>query len=170
MISVPAFGHTPVLKPGSYTAPNATVIGNVTVESKASVWYGAVVRGDNNHIHIGEESVLEDNVVVHAPPSHPVTIGKHTTIGHSAVIHGCTIGDTCLIGMSSTLMDGCVIGDNCLIGAGSLVTQGTIIPPGSLVMGSPAKVKRPLTPEEHTYLVRAYQEYLKLSAQLDETP
>ena len=170
MISVSAFGHTPTLKSGSRTAPNATIIGDVTVESKASIWYGAVVRGDNNHIHIGEESALEDNVVVHAPPTLPVTVGKHTTVGHAAVLHGCTVGDYCLVGMGSILMNGCVIGDHCLIGAGSMVTQGTVVPPGSLVVGSPAQVKRPLTQEELTFLEDACQEYLKLSAQLDETP
>ena len=168
MLSIPAFGHTPVVESGARVAPNATVIGDVTVETKASIWYGAVLRGDNSHIHIGAETCIQDNAVVHSPPSLPVTVGKQTTVGHSAILHGCTVGDRCLIGMGSTLMNGCVIGDQCLIGSGSLVTQGTVIPPRSLVVGAPAKVKRPLTQEELDSLDESCQDYLKLSVQLEE--
>ena len=171
MLCIPFRGNAPLLKPGSRVAPNATLTGSVILEKGASVWFGAVIRGDLCQIHVGENSNLQDNVVVHTRQELPVSIGKQVSVGHSAILHGCTIGNNCLIGMGSILMDECVIGDKCLIGAGSLVTQGTIIPPGSLVMGSPAKVKRPLTQQELEMLDTNYLEYVELSREhLPETP
>ncbi len=171
MISIPCNGKQPELKPGSYTAPNVSMIGNVILEEGASLWYNAVARCESGFIHIEKNCAVEDNVVIHASAQHSVTLHDHAVIGHSAIIHGCTVGKNCLIGMGAILMNGCVIGDNCLVAAGSLVTQGIIIPEGSLVMGSPAKVKRPLTEEELETIKGTHMEYLKYSEmQLTKTP
>lgn len=123
-----------------WVAPNAQVIGAVTLESGVGVWFGVVLRGDNEPITIGEGSNIQENTVAHTDLGYPVTIGKNCTIGHSAIIHGCTVGDNSLIGMGATVLTGAVIGKNCLIGAGALVTEGKVIPDGSLVVGMPAKV------------------------------
>lgn len=170
MYSIPYLGKAPVLKSGSRAAVNATLVGDVTVERGASVWYGAVLRGDSNSIHVGERSNIQDNVVIHTEEDCPTVIGARTAVGHSCVIHGCTVGANCLIGMGSVLMNGCVIGERCIVGAGALVTQHTVIPAGSLVVGSPAKVKRPLTEAELEMLEHNYEEYVALSAQLAEMP
>jgi len=127
-----------------WVAPNAQVIGAVTLESGVGVWFGVVLRGDNEPIIIGEGSNIQENTVAHTDMGYPVTIGKNCTIGHSAIIHGCTVGDNSLIGMGATVLTGAVIGKNCLIGAGALVTEGKVIPDGSLVVGMPAKVIRSL--------------------------
>ncbi len=171
MICIPCNGSTPVLKSGSYTAPNVSIIGNVVLEEGASLWYNAVARCESGFIHVGKNCAVEDNVVIHASAEHSVAIEDHAVIGHSAVIHGCKIGKNCLIGMGSILMNGCVIGDNCLVAAGSLVTQGVVIPEGSMVMGSPAKVKRPLTLEELISIQNTHKAYLEYSEmQLDKVP
>lgn len=127
-----------------WVAPNAQVMGDVTLESGVGIWFGVVLRGDNDPITVGEGSNIQENTVIHTDIGYPVTIGKNCTIGHSAVIHGCTIGDNSLIGMGATVLNGAVIGRNCLIGAGALVTEGKVIPDGSLVVGMPAKVIRTL--------------------------
>ncbi len=127
-----------------WVAPDANLIGKVVLESGASVWFGATLRGDNEVIHIGAGSNVQENTVMHTDPGKPLTIGTGTTIGHKAMLHGCTIGDNCLIGMGATVLNGAVIGDNCLIGAGALITEGKVIPAGSLVMGAPGKVVRQL--------------------------
>ena len=131
-----------------YIAPGAVVLGDVTVGEDAGIWFHATVRGDRAPVTIGRGSNIQDNCVVHVEPSHPVVIGENVTVGHSAVIHGCRIGDNSLIGMGAILMNGCEIGRNCVIGAGALVTLNTIIPDNSLVLGNPAKVKREVTSEE----------------------
>jgi carbonic anhydrase/acetyltransferase-like protein (isoleucine patch superfamily) len=130
-----------------WVAPNAQVMGKVTIEAGVGIWFGAVLRGDNELILIGEGSNIQENTVIHTDPNYPATIGENCTIGHSAIIHGCTIGDNSLIGMGATVLNGAVIGKNCLIGAGALVTEGKIIPDGSLVMGMPAKAVRDLSAE-----------------------
>ncbi len=127
-----------------WVAPNAQVIGTVSLESGVGVWFGVVLRGDNEPITIGEGSNVQENTVAHTDMGYPVIVGKNCTIGHSAIIHGCTIGDNSLIGMGATVLTGAVIGKNCLIGAGALVTEGKVIPDGSLVVGMPAKVIRSL--------------------------
>ncbi len=127
-----------------WVAPNAQVMGDVTLESGVGIWFGVVLRGDNDPITVGEGSNIQENTVIHTDIGYPVTIGKNCTIGHSAVIHGCTIGDNSLIGMGATVLNGAVIGRNCLIGAGALVTEGKVVPDGSLVVGMPAKVIRAL--------------------------
>lgn len=132
----------------TYIAPTATVIGKVLLKDLSSVWWGAVLRGDYELITVGERSNVQDNAVVHMDADFPVTIGSRVTIGHKAVLHGCTVGNNSLIGINSVIMNGVDIGDNCLIGSNTLITEGKVIPDGSLVVGSPGKVIRSLTNEE----------------------
>ncbi|WP_172295140.1 gamma carbonic anhydrase family protein [Pseudoruegeria sp. HB172150] len=127
-----------------WVAPDANVIGNVILRSGASIWFGATLRGDNEPIVIGEGSNVQENTVMHTDPGCPLTIGANCTIGHKAMLHGCTIHDGALIGMGATVLNHAVIGAGCLIGAGALITEGKEIPPGSLVMGAPGKVIRQL--------------------------
>lgn len=131
-----------------YIAEGAVVRGDVTLGEDTSVWFHATVRGDNAPIAIGGQTNIQDNAVVHVEMTHPTLIGTGVTIGHSAIVHGCTIGDNTLIGMGSIIMNGASIGKNCVIGAGALVTQNMVIPDGSLAFGNPAKVIREVTPEE----------------------
>ena len=138
--------NKPVLGNGVYLAKTAVVLGDVTLGDYASVWFGAVLRGDLNRIVVGANSNIQDNAVVHLADDFPCLIGAWVTVGHSAIVHACTIGDECLIGMGATILDGAEIGAQSIIGANALVTGGTKVPPGSLVLGSPAKVVRALTP------------------------
>lgn len=142
--------HTPEFRGEDFfVADNATVIGSVILENNVSIWFNAVLRGDNEIITIGENSNVQDGVVMHTDiDGFGVTIGKGVTVGHQAMLHGCEIGDNSLVGINAVILDGVKIGKNCLIGANSLITAGKEIPDGSLVMGSPGKVVRPLTPEE----------------------
>lgn len=137
-----------ITKGEHWIAPGASVIGSVTLENNASVWFNAVVRGDNEQITIGENSQVQDGAVLHADPGFPCTLGKNVSIGHLAMVHGCTVGDGTLVGIKSVILNGAVIGKNCLIGANALVGEGKVIPDGSLVIGSPGKVARKLTDEE----------------------
>lgn len=141
-------GKKPDVAQAAFVAPNATVIGNVKLGPLSSVWYGAVLRGDIQSIEIGEGSNVQDLAVVHLADDYGVKVGNYTTIGHSAIIHACTIGDECLIGMGATILDGAVIGDHCIVGANALVTQRFVAPAGSMILGSPAKIVRPLTEKE----------------------
>lgn len=141
-------GHTPQIDPGAWLAPSATVIGQAGVAVGASVFYGAVVRADTTAITIGRRTNLQDNVVVHADPGHPATIGDDVTVGHAAVLHGCTVEDGVLIGMGAVVMNGAVIGAGSLVAAGALVLEGVVVPPRSLVAGAPAKVRRALSDGE----------------------
>ncbi len=147
-----------------YIAKTAVVLGDVTLGDNASVWYNATVRGDINRIEIGHHSNIQDNAVLHLADDFPCLIGNWVTVGHSAIVHACTVGDECLIGMGATILDGAVIGAQSVIGANALVTQGTVIPPGSMVMGSPAKVKRALTLEERAGLKKWAEKYVRNSA------
>ena len=127
-----------------WVAPDANVIGNVEIATGASIWFGCTIRGDNERITIGEASNVQENTVMHTDVGFPLTIGRFCTIGHKAMLHGCTIGDNSLIGMGATVLNGAKIGRNCLIGAGALITEGKEIPDNSLVMGAPGKVVREL--------------------------
>lgn len=147
----------PKLGEGAYIASTAVVLGDVTLGAHASVWYNAVLRGDINRIVVGDFSNVQDNAVVHLADEFPCVIGRYVTVGHSAIVHACTVEDECLIGMGATILDGAVIGAQSIVGANALVTQDAIIPPGSMVLGSPAKVVRSLT--------QAQREGLKLWAQ-----
>ena len=156
-------GATPQIDPTAYVAPTATVIGDVRIGPRSSIWPQAVLRGDINTIDIGEATNIQDTAVIHLSDNFPAKIGNHTTIGHGAIIHACTIGDECLIGMRSTILDGAVIGHQSLIGAHTLVTQGQHIPEGSLVLGVPAKVVRALSPEERADLRRWAEKYIEVA-------
>jgi carbonic anhydrase/acetyltransferase-like protein (isoleucine patch superfamily) len=139
-------GTRPRLGPSVFVAPGAHVIGDVVLGEAASVWFGAVLRGDYMPIRVGARTNVQDNAVLHiTSEEHGTTVGDDVTIGHSAIVHGCTIGHRCLVGMGSTVLDGAVVGDDSFIAAGSLVTPGTIIPPRSFVLGRPAKVARPVS-------------------------
>ena len=158
-------GHTPVLHPTARVAENASLVGKVTVAEKASLWYGAVLRGDEDAVRVGAESNIQDNAVLHCDQGHPMVVGRRVTVGHGAILHGCTVEDGCLIGMGAVLLNDCVIGAGSLVAAGALVTQGAVIPPGSLVMGSPARVKRLLRAEELEDLEQDADKYLALAAE-----
>ena len=134
----------PVVEDSAWIAPGCHVIGEVILAACTSVWFGSVLRGDNELITVGERSNIQENCVLHTDIGFPLTIGVGSTIGHKVMLHGCTIGDNSLIGMGATILNGAVIGKNCLIGAGALITEGIIIPDGSLVMGVPGKVVREL--------------------------
>jgi carbonic anhydrase/acetyltransferase-like protein (isoleucine patch superfamily) len=138
----------PVVDSTAFLADNATLVGRVTVHAGASIWFGAVMRGDTADLVLGERSNLQDNAVVHADPGSPAIIGAGVSIGHGAVVHGCTVEDGSLIGMNATVLNGAVIGARSLVAAGAVVLEGTIVPPGSLVAGVPAKVRRELTDDE----------------------
>jgi len=137
-------GDTPLLEDGVWVAPDANVIGRILLRAKASVWFGATLRGDNETIEVGPGTNIQENCVLHTDMGFPLTIGRDCTIGHKAMLHGCTIGDESLIGMGATVLNGARIGKNCLIGAGALVTEGKEVPDGSLVLGAPGKIVREL--------------------------
>ena len=155
---------TPRLGKAVYLARTAVVLGDVALGDFSSVWYGAVLRGDINRIEVGKGSNIQDNAVLHLADDFPCLIGDWVTIGHGALVHACTIGNECLVGMGSVILDGAEIGDQCLIGAKSLVTPGTKIPAGSLVLGSPAKVVRPLTEDERSGLRGWADKYVENAA------
>ena len=142
-----------------WIAPNATVTGNVTLQNHVSVWYGAVLRGDSGAITVGEGSNIQDNAILHEK----TTIGNYCTIGHGAIVHGCTVGDNCIIGMGAIVLNGAVLGDNCLVGAGAVVTGKTNAPDGSMLLGSPAKVVKPLTPEQIAGNRESAEHYIHLA-------
>lgn len=137
-------GVAPEIAEDSWIAPDANIIGKIVVEEGASIWFGATLRGDNEEIRIGAGSNVQENTVMHTDMGFPLTVGKGCTIGHKALLHGCTIGDNSLIGMGAVILNGAKIGKNCLIGANALITEGKTIPDGSLVMGAPGKVVREL--------------------------
>jgi len=143
-----------------FIADNATVIGSVVLEQNASIWFNAVVRGDNDVITIGENSNIQDGSILHTDPGILLTIGRDVTVGHLAMLHGCLIGDNSLIGIKSLIMNRAVIGKNCLIGANSLIPEGKVIPDGSLVMGSPGKIVRELTDEEVARIAGSAKRYV----------
>ena len=149
----------PALGQNVYVARTAVVLGDVTLGDAASVWYNAVLRGDINRIVVGHHSNIQDNAVLHLADELPCLVGDYVTIGHSAVVHACTVGDECLIGMGAVVLDGAELGARCLVGAGALVTQRARIPEGSLVLGAPAKVVRPLNSEELAGLRLSAEKY-----------
>jgi carbonic anhydrase/acetyltransferase-like protein (isoleucine patch superfamily) len=141
-------GETPQIADGCFIAPDAVLIGKVRVLKGASIWFGAVLRGDNEVITVGEDSNVQDHSILHADPGQPVTIGRGVTIGHRVIVHSAIIGDHCLVGMGSILLNRAGIGAQCLVGAGALVTEDKVFEEGKLILGSPARVLRELTPEQ----------------------
>lgn len=133
---------------GVYIAQSADITGDVKLEKDSSVWYQAVLRADHDSISVGRGTNIQDGCVLHVDEGYPVQIGEYVTVGHGAILHGCSVGNNSLIGMGAIVLNGAVVGKNCIIGAGALVTQGTVIPDGMMALGSPAKVRRPLSEEE----------------------
>ena len=151
----------PDIAESAWVADSAQVIGNVVMAADSSAWFGVLVRGDNSEpIRIGRGSNLQEAAVLHSDPGKPLTIGEDVTVGHKAMLHGCTIGDGSLIGIGAVVLNNARIGKNCLVGAGALVTEGKVFPDGSLIVGSPAKVARELSPEQIADLMRAAKHYV----------
>ncbi|HBU69565.1 MAG TPA: gamma carbonic anhydrase family protein [Elusimicrobia bacterium] len=156
-------GHKPKIHPSAFISKNSLLIGRVNIDSEASVWPGCVLRGDVEDIIVRQGSNIQDGVMVHTNYDMPVVVGKGVTVGHGAILHGCIIGDNCLIGMGAILLDGCVIGDNCIIAAGCLVREKEHIPPRSLVVGVPARIARPIAAEEIEKIMKSSAEYIEFS-------
>lgn len=154
-------GISPKIHDSVFIAASADVIGRVTIHQEASVWYNATLRGDINDIVIGPRSNVQDNVVIHLADDYGCHVGELVTVGHSAILHACTVKDEVLVGMGAIVLDGAVIGERSIIGAGALVTGGTVIPPGSLVLGSPAKVVRGLSLDEQENVKSWAEKYVK---------
>jgi carbonic anhydrase/acetyltransferase-like protein (isoleucine patch superfamily) len=158
--------QSPRVHPSCFIEDSAQVIGDVEVGEDSSVWFNSVVRGDVNAIRIGRRTNIQDLTMIHVTTArHTTLLGDDVTVGHRVVLHGCTVGNRVLVGMGSIVMDGVEIGDDCIIGAGSLLTPGTKVPPGSLVLGAPAKVKRPLTEEEKATLLESAKHYVHIAAE-----
>jgi carbonic anhydrase/acetyltransferase-like protein (isoleucine patch superfamily) len=150
----------PNLADDAFVAESAEVIGNVVMAPGSSVWFGAIVRGDTEHIAIGRGSNVQDGSVLHADPGFPLTLGENVTVGHLCMLHGCTVGDGSLIGIKAVVLNGAKIGKNCLVGAGALVTEGKEFPDNSLILGSPAKVVKTISPEHAEHLKHAAEHYV----------
>jgi gamma-carbonic anhydrase len=155
---------SPNLGANVYIAKGAVVLGDVTLGDGVSVWYNAVLRGDINRIVVGAGTNIQDTAVLHLADDHPCVLGNYVTVGHGAMVHACTVGNEVLLGMRSIVLDGAEIGDHCIIGAGALVPQGLRVPPGSLVLGSPGRIARALTPEERSGIKGLAEKYIQAAA------
>ena len=165
-MAVYRLGETlPSIASTAWVADSAQVIGDVHLGDQASVWFGAVLRGDNTRLHIGCRSNVQDGAIVHSDAGYPVHLGDDVTVGHQAMLHGCTVGDGSLIGIQAVLLNGARIGKGCLVAAGAVVTEGKEVPDGSLIMGAPAKVVRELTPEQLAGLLRSAASYVAKAQQ-----
>lgn len=145
----------------SFIAPNATLIGDITIENNANIWFNVVIRADMANVHIGENSNIQDGSILHVDDGFPLSVGKNVTVGHKVMLHGCTIEDNSLIGMNAVVLNGAKIGKNCLIGANSLVTEGMVVPDGHLVLGSPAKVIKPLDASHFAAFTQSAKHYVE---------
>jgi carbonic anhydrase/acetyltransferase-like protein (isoleucine patch superfamily) len=154
----------PVIAASAYVAPNAAVIGKVILAERATVWFGATLRGDNETISIGAGSNVQDSAVIHTDPGFPLTVGADVSIGHQAMLHGCTVGEGTLIGIQAIVLNGAVIGKGCLVGAGALITERKVFPDGSLIIGAPAKAVRQLSAEERENLLKVAANYAERGA------
>lgn len=154
----------PIIAENVYLAPGAIIRGDVTLKEDVTVWFHAVIRAETGSVVIGSGTNIQDGCVIHVDQGADVTIGSHTTVGHNATIHGCTIGNNTLVGMGAIIMNHAVIGDNCIVAAGALVPQNTVIPDNSLVMGNPAKIKRTVTAEEISHNQQNAAHYIKEAA------
>src|SRR5512139_9257 len=157
-------GIGPTLGDGAWVAPSADLIGDVRLGARASIWFGAVIRADNTPIILGDESNFQDGAIGHSDPGAPLTIGSRVTVGHQAILHGCTVEDEALIGMGSRILNGAVIGAQCIVGAGALVTEGKLFAPRSLIVGSPARAVRQLTDEQVALLSLSAAHYSEKAA------
>lgn len=164
-------GIAPTIAQTAFIEETAVVIGDVVIGEDSSVWFNAVVRGDVHFIRIGSRTNVQDLSVLHVThDTHPLVLGDEVTVGHHVVLHGCTIKDRVLIGMGAIIMDGAVIEEDCVVGAGALVTEGTVVPPKSLILGSPAKVKRPVTGQELAWIRESAQNYIEYARQYMTDP
>lgn len=157
--------HAPDIDPSAYIAPTANLIGKVKVEADASIWFGVTIRGDNELITVGEGSNVQESSTLHTDMGFPLTLGKNVTVGHQAMLHGCTIGDGALIGIQAVVLNGAKIGKNCLVGAGALVTEGKEFPDNSLIIGSPARVTRTLSEQDIAALAGNARHYIERGAE-----
>ncbi len=153
--------HEQKIDPSVFIADTATVVGDVEMGANSSVWYSAVIRADNDVVRIGKNVNVQDGAVIHVDDEYPVSIGDNVTIGHKALVHGCTIGHDSLIGMGAILLSGCRIGNNCIVGAGALVTGKTVVPDNSMILGAPAKTIKPLSAELKEEIAFAANEYVE---------
>ena len=158
------------IHPTAWVAPGAILRGDVTLGESVSVWYNAVLRADQESITIGKGSNIQDNCVLHGDPGNHIVVGENVTVGHGAILHGCTVEDQCLIGMNAVVLDKAVIGAGSIVGAGAVVASGSVIPPGSLVLGVPGKVKKSLSPEEIAGNLENVEEYFGLMALAQADP
>jgi len=154
-------GIAPDVDPTAWVADSAQVMGNVSLAAETSIWFGTVIRGDTETIHIGRGSNIQDGSVLHADIGKPIRIGENVTVGHKVMLHGCSIGDESLIGIGAVVLNGAVIGRNCLVGAGALVTEGKVFPDGSMIIGSPARAVRPLSAEKMQDLRESAAHYVE---------
>ena len=158
-------GKTPQDHGAAFVAPNATVLGDVILEAGSSVWYGAVLRGDDGTLTLGENTNVQDNAVLHCDPGGAVSLGKNVTVGHSALVHGCTVGDNSLIGMHATILNHAVVGRNCIIGAGALVPEGMVIPDNSVAVGVPARVIKTIRDDQLAHNIENAKAYVEMGRQ-----
>ena len=160
-MNIPFNERRPAVDPEAWIAPNATLVGAATIAAGCGIWFGSVIRADEDDISVGRDSNVQDNCVLHADPGFPVRIGERVSVGHGAIIHGCVIEDDVLIGMGATLMNGVVVGAGSLIAAGALLTEGTVVPPDTLVAGVPAKIRRSITTQERTAIEKNAEDYAR---------
>jgi len=162
----PFGGKAPRLDPSAFVVESAAVVGDVELGPESSVWFGAVIRGDVNHVRIGARTNLQDGAVVHVTAgTHPTVLGDDVTVGHRVVLHGCTVRDRCLVGIGAIVLDGAVVGEESMVGAGALVPPGMVVPPRTLVLGAPARVKRDLGPDEIAYFAISAAHYVGYARQ-----
>ncbi len=161
-------GKTPQIPESAYLAPGSTVIGDVRLGERVSLWFQSVVRADINYIEIGAETNIQDGCLLHVTQVHPLIVGDRVTVGHGVILHGCNIGDDCLIAMGSIILDGAVVESGCLVGAGALIPLGMVVPQGSLVLGSPGKVIREVRPEDKERISKGWQNYIDYSVRFQK--
>jgi carbonic anhydrase/acetyltransferase-like protein (isoleucine patch superfamily) len=162
----PFRGKRPTVDASAFVAETATIIGDVTVGARSSVWFGAVIRGDVFHVRIGAETSIQDNTVIHVTHDRYATsVGDRVTVGHGVILHGCTVRDRVIVGMGAVILDQAEVGEKCIVGAGALITPGTKIPSGHLVVGAPARVKRPLTEDELLWIESSADHYVALTGE-----
>jgi carbonic anhydrase/acetyltransferase-like protein (isoleucine patch superfamily) len=164
-------GKRPSIDPTAFIAETATVVGDVVIGARSSVWFGGVIRGDVFHVRIGDETSIQDNTVIHVTHDrYATTVGDRVTVGHGVVLHGCAVRDLCIVGMGAIILDQAEVGERCIVGAGAVVTPGTRIPPGHLAVGAPARVKRALTDDELEWLESSAAHYVELTRRYREDP
>lgn len=156
-------GIAPKIHPNAHIFDGVVIAGDVFVDEEVNIWYNSVIRGDLAEVRIGKWTNIQELSLIHCDTGYPTTIGEYVTIGHGAIVHACTVGDCTLIGMGATVLDGAKIGKNCIVGAGALVTKNTVIPDGHLALGNPAKVVRPLRPEEVAFLTESAVRYVEIA-------